>query len=560
MFRRRLTFSLGLLAAAVLVQGLGAVAALGVARQQVERGRVASDIHTAFVMLAATKQRLRTWVAQRQQGADADPAVRETLQADMRSTLQRLQSLSESAVALDDSAASQGDHLQRMDAVKVLGRSLTDLEQTVDAAAPLEPGADARQAWQALSAVFEQSQGRDLRRLIDDSLARETAAQQRERSAADHSLARLRSIWLGMAFTLALLAMAAAWHFARALRRPLDLLSEGALALQHGQLQHRVPLRGADEFSAVAQSMNSLADELAQHRAREEQARQQLEDQVSLRTSELRAALDALHAADARRRQLFADISHELRTPTTAIRGEAEVTLRGGDRPADDYRQTLKRIVATSGQLASVIDDLLAMARSDIDALSLVRQAIDLADPLAEALAQAQALAAQRGIVLQAPGCAGPCLVLGDAQRLRQVLLILLDNAVRYSRTGGRVSVTLQAGPGDGGSSWEVRVDDCGIGIADDDLPRVFERQFRGRDARRHRPDGSGLGLTIAQALARAHRGRIVLHSQPGRGTTASLLLPALAGADPQPPEARHRSPPESVADAPAHAPHPDSR
>jgi signal transduction histidine kinase len=534
MFRRKLTLSLGLLAAVAVLQGLGAAAALSVAERQVERGRVASDIRTAFVELSATKQRLRTWVAQRQQGAGADIDVRESLQRDMRRTLERLQALSAAAIQLDDSAATRAEHLRRQDAMAVLATSVSDLERAVDAAEPLAPGADAQQAWQALTAVFDRSQGRDVRQLIADSVAREAAAVDRERAAADASLAWMRGFWLAMALTLALLAMAAAAYFARALRRPLDHLSEGARALQQGQLQHRVPVEGVDEFSAVARSMNTLAAELEVHRAREAQARQQLEDQVAERTAELRDALDALRDADTRRRQLFADISHELRTPTTAIRGEAEITLRGADRPADDYKATLRRIVETAGQLAGVINDLLAMARSDIDSLSLVRRRLDLAEPVREVLLQAQALASARGVVLEADEPeAGRCIVMGDAQRLRQLLLILLDNAVRYSHAGGVVRLVLKACDAADGplGGCCVEVHDGGIGIPPQELPLVFDRHFRGQQARRQRPDGSGLGLPIAQALARAHGGRVELVSTSQQGTVARLTLPGLAPA-----------------------------
>lgn len=531
MFRRRLTLSLGLLAAVAVLQGLGAAAALHVAQQQVERGRVASDIRTAFVELSSTKQRLRTWVSQLQQGAGADPQVREDLQQDMRRTLQRLQALSEAAIRLDDSAATRSEHLRRQDAMAVLAISVSELEQAVDAARPLAPGADAQQAWQALTNVFDRTQGRDVRQLIADSLAREAAAVERERAAADASLAWMRGLWLATALTLALLAAAAAAYFARALRRPLNHLSQGATALQQGQLQHRIPLDGVDEFSAVARSMNTLAAELEVHRAREAQERQQLEAQVAARTAELRDALDALRDADARRRRLFADISHELRTPTTAIRGEAEITLRGADRPAEDYKAALRRIVETAGQLAGVIDDLLAMARSDIDSLSLVKGRLDLAEPVSEALLQAEALAAARGVELRADEPqAGRCIVMGDAQRLRQLLLILLDNAVRYSEAGGEVRLALKPGepaPG-GGAGCCVEVSDAGIGIPAHELPQVFDRHFRGQAARRLRPEGSGLGLPIAQSLARAHGGRIELAPAPGRGTIARLWLPAM--------------------------------
>lgn len=534
MFRRRLSIALGLLAAAAVLEGLGAAAALSVAERQVERGRVASDIRTAFVELSATKQRLRTWVAQRQQGAGADAEARERLQRDMRRTLERLEALSASAIQLDDSAATRSEHLRRQDALAVLRTSVAELEQAVNAAQPLAPGADAQQAWQALSAVFDRSQGRDVRQLIADSMAREAEAVARERAAADASLAWMRGFWLAMAATLAVLAVAAALHFTRALRRPLDLLSEGARALRQGQLQHRIPLDGADEFSAVARSVNDMAAELEQHRAREAQQRHLLEAQVDARTAELRDALQALSQADLRRRQLFADVSHELRTPTTAILGEAEITLRGADRPADEYKAALRRIVDTSRQLATVIDDLLAMARSDIDALSLVKRPLDLAETVRDALLQATALGASRAIRLQADELPSDrCAVMGDAQRLRQLLLILLDNAVRYSPDGSTVRLRLLP-PTAKRPHCAVEVADEGIGIAAHELPQVFERHFRGEAARHRRPEGSGLGLAIAQALARAHGGRVELSSTPGQGTVARLLLPAaLAEAGP---------------------------
>lgn len=527
-YRRRLTIALSVLAGAVVLQALAAVWAIGVAERQVQRGRVASDIQRGFVELSAVKQRLRTWVSQRQMDAGAEDAVRERLQADLRTTLERLGQLATTAATLDDSAAARAEQQQRSEVLAVLGRSFEALDQVVDRAEPLTDGADARAAWNALSLLFDRSQGRDLRSLIADATAREAAAVQRERAAADATLAWARNLFLAAAATLALAALLAAGHFTRALRRPLDALSHGAQALQRGELQHRIPLDSADEFSAVARSMNTMAAELAEHRTREAAARQQLEQLVQARTAELQGALDTLRAVDQRRRQLFADISHELRTPTTAIRGEAEVTLRGAPKPVDDYRAALQRIVETSRQLGSVIDDLLTMARSDIDALALDRAPLDLGGPLAEALEQAAALGRERGVAVELPALpAAPLRVLGDAQRLRQLMLVLLDNAVRYSARGGSVSTALQVLPG-APARCELRVADQGIGIRPDELPRVFERNWRSDAARRHRADGTGLGLAIGQALARAHGGEIELESQPGRGTTAVLRLPLL--------------------------------
>lgn len=533
MFRRRLTLALTLLAVAVVAQALGAAAMQDVAERHVLRGRVASDIAQGFIELDGSKQRLRTWVAQLQQGAGADPAVRDALQAQMRQTLHDLGDLAGAARALERGAAQraalQPDHEARMEALAVLSTSLTELEAAVAQVAPLTEGADARQAWDALSRVFDLSQGRDLRVLLARSIEREAAAVERERQAADASLARMRALWLGMGGLLALAALGAALHFTRALRRPLDALHQGTLALERGELQHRIALDGTNEFAALAGHVNHMAAELEQHRLREARQRQDLEALVHARTAELQRALEALQQADARRRRLFADIGHELRTPTTVIRGEAEVTLRGADRPAADYRAALERIVQTTRQLALVIDDLLSTARTDLEALALTRTRIDLAEPLRQALQQAAPLATGRGVRLQAEGLgAAPCPLWADGQRLRQLLTVLLDNAVRYSHPGGTVQVAVRLEPGgeDHAGQAVVEVADRGIGIPPHELPQIFDRHFRGEAARRHRADGMGLGLPIARALAVAHGGRIEAESTPDIGTRVRLSLP----------------------------------
>lgn len=534
MFRRRLTLVLMLFASAVVLAALVAAASLVITERQVLRGRVASDIATGFVQLSAQKQRLRTWVAQVQQGASADLSLRSELQAAMHGTLEKLKVLAAQAAELDGGAEAAPEHRRRSETLAVLEQSVAALDRAVQEVRPLSAGVDADQAWRELSRVFDMAEGHDIRKLIAESIVREAAAVQRERAAADTTLGWVRWFWLGAAALLAAAALAAAFYFGRALRGPLEQLSLGARALQMGQLGHRIPQQGDDEFAEVARSVNALAAELEQHREREWADRQRLEDLVAARTRELADALGSLRQADGQRRRLFADISHELRTPTTAIRGEAEITLRGVDKPAAEYKEALARIVATARQLGHVIDDLLAMARSDIDALSLVREVVDM-DELAHAvLDQAAALAAQREIVLgPPPPRTGQHLVSGDPLRLRQLLMVLLDNAMRYSPAGGEVQLRLDARTGEGGRrQLGVSVQDRGIGIPADELDRVFDRHFRGLAARQHSPDGSGLGLSIARLLAQAHGGTLELRSAAGEGTCASLTLPLLDSRD----------------------------
>jgi signal transduction histidine kinase len=299
------------------------------------------------------------------------------------------------------------------------------------------------------------------------------------------------------------------------------------LAFQRGDLDHRMDEQGRDEFAAVARTLNTMAGELQAHREREAQARQDLALQVQTRTAELEQALQTLQRIDASRRHLFADISHELRTPTTAIRGEAEIALRGASKRPEDYQESLRRIADTAIQLGRVIDDLLTMARSDAQFLSIHPERVWADEPLQEAWQQTQALARERSVQVRLQADAPSDTALwGDGPRLRQLVVLLIDNAIRYSHPAGVVN--LQTYTEDG--QWCLRVEDQGIGIAPHELPHVFERNYRGEQARRHRADGSGLGLPLALALTQAHGGTLHLNSPSGQGTTVVLRLPLMEG------------------------------
>lgn len=531
MFARRLTLALATIAGAAVLEGLAAIWALNIANDHVLRGRVASDIQLAFEELTISKLRLRAWFTEAQLNANTSDSLRQKYQTDMRKTLTTLNQLSDKTIKFDSSDATLTEYRKRQNTLSVLEESVTVLEAVAAKVKPLQLGTNTQQAWLTAGDLFDISRGRDLRQLLADSIEREVLAVVRERAAADKALSLMHNILLSAAFTIALAALLLSASFARALRRPLNELNAGAKALQQGDLTYRIPLDGVDEFSAVASSMNAMSVELSKHRADETLQRHQLEKLVQARTSELQGALDALQGVDAARRRLFADISHELRTPTTAILGEAEITLRGLEKPSQDYRAALQRIVSTSKQLGAVIDDLLTMARSDIDTLSLKRHPLDIIEPLKEAIQQASALAHEKNITLQLsslPNC--PLIVLADPLRLRQLLILLLDNAVHYSHLNGVVKISVQEKfiETDSKAYCELHISDQGIGISSSDLPMVFERNFRSQNARTHRAKGSGLGLSIGLAMAHAHDGKLLIYSEENIGTTVTLLLPLL--------------------------------
>lgn len=379
--------------------------------------------------------------------------------------------------------------------------------------------------------MFDTTHGRDLRELVNGAIERQRRAVPIAREATERGLDRLRRQAIMMAALTIAAALALAPYLIGRLKRPLDRLVEGTRALQLGDLDHRIALGSRDEFDRVAEHFNAMAAELQQHRRQADATRRGLEGAVQARTRDLEAAHRTLTLLDERRRQLFADLSHELRTPATSIRGEAEIALRGGDKSAQEYQQTLARIVGGVKQLTGVINDLLLIARAEADQLVIRLDWLDLPALLADVAEQAATLARVHGARLHVDAPRGELEVQADAERLRQAVMILLDNAIRYSRPGGDVRLVLER---TADQVWII-VSDQGIGIDPQDLPLVFERFVRGQRARRHRADGTGIGLSIAQTIVHAHHGTIHIDSVPEQGTVARIALPFVAPAQATP-------------------------
>ncbi|KRD23876.1 hypothetical protein ASE39_24360 [Acidovorax sp. Root267] len=548
MYRARLSLAFAALVALVCIQAAFVYWGANRVNDYAQHSRLASDIQAELLDLSANKQRLRVWAMQRLMNTDAQPEQRERLVASMYASAANLDDLVRRDLALwtelvrREGVSMPAEVPQLVGVTELLRDNIQAVEARLAQLVPLEQGADFPALWGELTQVFDMARGRDLRELINGAIAHQRAAVPVARAATERGLDVLRAQAIGMALVTLAVAVVLALHLKRRLQRPLDRLLEGTQALQAGALDHRVATGSNDEFDRVAQHFNAMAAELQQHRARADAARRGLEDAVQARTQELSAAHDTLQRLDQRRRQLFADLGHELRTPATSIRGEAEIALRGGDKPADEYRQTLARIVGGVDQLTRVIHDLLLIAKAEADQLVMHPAPVDLRALLGDAAEQAAALGAPQGVQVQllldgtegggdASGAlpTGQVTVLADADRLRQALVIVLDNAVRYSARGATVRIGLQGVAGANGvGEVAVVVRDEGIGIDADELPRVFERFVRGRRARAHRADGTGIGLSIAQAIVQAHQGRIAIASVPQQGTVVRIELPLL--------------------------------
>src|SRR5687768_3223356 len=326
------------------------------------------------------------------------------------------------------------------------------------------------------------------------------------------TLASLRQVLLVTSALGLALALAGGWVLAGRALRPVDRVTAAAAAIATGD--------------GTATSLGSRL------------AVPPTDDELSRLSATFNAMLDRLQASFRAQERFVGDASHELRTPLTAIRGNVDVLLRqarldGRRLDPSDLTPALDDIRRESDRMRRLLEDLLLLARADADASNdpnktapIRHELVRLDEIASEAVRSAEALASGQLLELEAPrGVAVP----GDPDRLHQLVMILLDNAIRHTPPGGRIRVAVAVTP-DGQARIAVR--DEGEGIAPEHLPHLFERFYRADGARGRSSGGTGLGLAIAQAICRAHGGEISVTSAPDQGATFLVTLPGGAQTD----------------------------
>ncbi len=232
-------------------------------------------------------------------------------------------------------------------------------------------------------------------------------------------------------------------------------------------------------------------------------------------------ALAPARLAWANQQRFIADAAHELRTPLTLMRADAEVLLRSRKHLQVDDALLLEDIVAETSHMSSITTNLLTLARLDNGSTHREHEVVNLAELAQAAARRIQSLAEQKNITVRVESSDAPT-VIGDPVLLEQALLVLLDNAIKYNRQDG--SITVRAEERDQHALLEVR--DTGIGISAEHLPHMGERFYRVDKARSREAGGTGLGLSIARSTALAHGGKLTLTSIPDQGTTVTITLP----------------------------------
>jgi signal transduction histidine kinase len=299
-----------------------------------------------------------------------------------------------------------------------------------------------------------------------------------------HSIGRY-FLWGGLlAIAIALLLT---FFLSRRILAPVKSLTKAARQFGKGDFTSRVDSGSKGEVGELAQSFNSMADNL-EHTER-------------------------------LRRNMVADIAHELRTPLSNLRGYLEAIGDGVVKPDED---TIRSLNEEASSLSRLVDDLQELSLADAGEIKLITQPEEITRLINEAVAALQTNAASRGLTITVNLLGALPMVNIDAHRIRQVLHNLLENAIAHTDKGGQITVTA----GEKENQVHISVADTGEGIPAQDLPLIFERFYRVDKSRSRTTGGSGLGLTIAKRLVEAHGGKIEADSQTGKGTTFTFTIP----------------------------------
>lgn len=445
--------------------------------------------------------------------------------SNLESLMEALEQLRNDTITESDAATNFRGELERVAKIRIFLNGSVYTFHEVAAENKAKRFAAAREA---LSRYSRDEIDQVFQPLLEGALKEHREASHRAQTAVQNLLERSRwiAIFAGLIFTCISLYLAI--FLSRRLGRNIQALMDGTSRIARDQLEARIQLEGNDEFTILGRYFNQMAEELQGQQNRLLEQRDSLESRVEARTQELLDLNQNLRRMDHDRREFLADVSHELRTPITVIRGEAEILLRNRETSNEEYRSAMQRIVELAVQVGDHVQDLLTAARSEQTQTDRRTEPVDLRDLMTDVSHDLSILAAETDLGLRIELPDRPTWILADFNRLRQALLILGDNACRYSHANGQIDLTLKQI----GNRAEIRVKDDGIGIEPTDIERIFDRRFRGKTAAAMRPDGLGLGLAMVKIIIEQHGGTIRVLSEPAHGSLFLIELPLIAVPD----------------------------
>jgi heavy metal sensor kinase len=310
------------------------------------------------------------------------------------------------------------------------------------------------------------------------------------RSPADvqNILGSFRDILIVAVLATVALASGGGLFLAKRAFKPVEQITRMAQEIEESDLSKRIEMHGEDELGKLASTLNEM--------------------------------IARLERAFNRQRQFTADASHELRTPLSVIQAESTLALQK-KRTESDYRKSLELISFDAAHMSTIIDRLLFLARTETGKEPLNLEVVNLKELLTGLASETEALCQEKGLLFKL-GPLENLVMKGDGVYLKQLFLNLLDNAMRYTPSGGTISISMVRS----GDNAVIAIKDSGIGIPEEHIPHIFERFYRVDRARSRAEGGAGLGLSISQHIAGMHGGKIEVESQVGQGSTFSVFLP----------------------------------
>lgn len=496
----RIKFTLALLFViiTIAVPGIIATRSLDITRARNERAEAASESLSAMLRLAvlgySIKEEKRNnpaaWAKDRQRHIDS---VRSQTANVDRHLVAEIRMLSQASFGQQDRARQIEQEVLQRDRVRRIGASMERMANGVD-----------DNDW--------------------DMLTMETIKEVEREAREAHmgSVTTFESVKSTLNAALMIVSfggLLALWWIQLQVIRPLRKLLRGTEAIAADDYHHRADVIGSSEFRAIMASFNTMAQRVDMAATHMRLANERLESEVARRTAELAATNRSLERANQMRREFLADASHELRTPLAILRSEAEITLRQPETSPEDLRGGLDRVVRLSALMGEMIDDMLYVARAEEPTLPAILERLDLARIVRESAEEFLRVIEADGGSIAVTEAPPEMWVDAEETRLRQVLRIVVDNAVCYSSEVPRVELALMREAGQA----LVTIRDWGDGIAPEEIPMLFQRFQRGN---RREGKGQGLGLSIARTFTEAFGGTIEFDSKPGEGTTVSIRIP----------------------------------
>lgn len=521
-FSRQLGLSFAILTVFAVIQS---ALTLWVARESdyhIEKGRLSNRMLTEFIDLGGNKQRLKVWLAQYLLTNDSSLEVKNNLIFKMNNSLLSLEQLFMRDEELGSENAQErliiAEQKRRFQTLKINIEKLEQEVNRIDKKKHLDPG----QAWKFMIQIFDSLDGNDLRKVINDAIEiQKLRATEAETTAKNYIKYFNTSVYFLTAL-IVIITVLFSVLVQRAVKDPIQNLVKAAIEYSKGNMSYRIQKIPNNEFGILALKFNEMALELEKAKRDEQQKRSEIEQAVATRTEELKFAIDKLQKTEFERKIFLSNISHELKTPATAILGEASVTLRGADKNITDYKDSLLNIQTIGRQLSHRIDDLLLLARTDGNFFRiqltefsteniepLLKEALDIVDASTQTQFNISTNIDKKTILI-------------DRDRFVQLAVIILDNAVKYNSGSSPIDISLQSDR----SQLTLTVKNAYENLNDTHFDKIFDRYYRSHHARINRPDGLGIGLHLAQTIVSSHYGHIKAEAVDQKYFKISIGIP----------------------------------